>query len=211
MTYNRCMAKRDDDLEFSVNAAFDEARAVVDKVPLYLVNGSLGAGKTSVLEFLLQQSDYKGARVIEITEANHNQKCAAKGINHRRGFVQNMPVFRRSIQRQINHFHKSMAARHHHDDNRQHEPHHKHRHENPNRQEYFLPNLAHAGQYLAVNHRVVKAKGNLQHYQNRKQPQAARAEMSENQPAQRQCQQRRKPKNPKWVMRMPEMFHIDLV
>ena len=43
MTYNRCMAKRDDDLEFSVNAAFDEARAVVDKVPLYLVNGSLGA------------------------------------------------------------------------------------------------------------------------------------------------------------------------
>jgi hypothetical protein len=49
MTYNRCMAKRDDDLEFSVNAAFDEARAVVDKVPLYLVNGSLGAGKTSVV------------------------------------------------------------------------------------------------------------------------------------------------------------------
>ena len=27
MTYNRRMAKRDDDLEFSVNAAFDEARA----------------------------------------------------------------------------------------------------------------------------------------------------------------------------------------
>ena len=72
MTYNRCMAKRDDDLEFSVNAAFDEARAVVDKVPLYLVNGSLGAGKTSVLEFLLQQSDYKGARVIENEYANEN-------------------------------------------------------------------------------------------------------------------------------------------
>jgi putative cobalamin synthesis protein cobW len=66
------MAKRDDDLEFSVNAAFDEARAVVDKVPLYLVNGSLGAGKTSVLEFLLQQSDYKGARVIENEYANEN-------------------------------------------------------------------------------------------------------------------------------------------
>ena len=72
MTYNRCMAKRDDDLEFSVNAAFDEARTVVDKVPLYLVNGSLGAGKTSVLEFLLQQSDYKGARVIENEYANEN-------------------------------------------------------------------------------------------------------------------------------------------
>ena len=72
MTYNRCMAKRDDDLEFSVNAAFDEVRAVVDKVPLYLVNGSLGAGKTSVLEFLLQQSDYKGARVIENEYANEN-------------------------------------------------------------------------------------------------------------------------------------------
>ncbi|WLD46678.1 GTP-binding protein [Candidatus Nanosynbacter lyticus] len=66
------MAKRDDDLEFSVNAAFDEERAVVDKVPLYLVNGSLGAGKTSVLEFLLQQSDYKGARVIENEYANEN-------------------------------------------------------------------------------------------------------------------------------------------
>ena len=66
------MAKRDDDLEFSVNAAFDEARTIVDKVPLYLVNGSLGAGKTSVLEFLLQQSDYKGARVIENEYANEN-------------------------------------------------------------------------------------------------------------------------------------------
>ena len=72
MTYNRCMAKRDDDLEFSVNAAFDDERAVIDKVPLYLVNGSLGAGKTSVLEFLLQQSDYKGARVIENEYANEN-------------------------------------------------------------------------------------------------------------------------------------------
>ena len=66
------MAKRDDDLEFSVNAAFDEARTIVDKVPLYLVNGSLGAGKTSVLEFLLRQSDYKGARVIENEYANEN-------------------------------------------------------------------------------------------------------------------------------------------
>lgn len=72
MAYNRYMAKRDDDLEFSINAAFDEARTIVDKVPLYLVNGSLGAGKTSVLEFLLQQSDYKGARVIENEYANEN-------------------------------------------------------------------------------------------------------------------------------------------
>ena len=72
MAYNRYMAKRDDDLEFSINAAFDEARTIVDKVPLYLVNGSLGAGKTSVLEFLLRQSDYKGARVIENEYANEN-------------------------------------------------------------------------------------------------------------------------------------------
>ena len=72
MAYNRRMAKRDDDLEFSINAAFDEARTIVDKVPLYLVNGSLGAGKTRVLEFLLRQSDYKGARVIENEYANEN-------------------------------------------------------------------------------------------------------------------------------------------
>ena len=70
MTYNKHMAKRDDDLEFSLNAPFDDGRAVIDKVPLYLVNGSLGAGKTSVLEFLLQQSDYKGSRVIENEYAN---------------------------------------------------------------------------------------------------------------------------------------------
>ena len=72
MAYNRDMAKRDDDLEFSINAAFDEARTVVDKVPLYLVNGSLGAGKTSVLEFLLRQRDFTGARVIENEYANEN-------------------------------------------------------------------------------------------------------------------------------------------
>lgn len=66
------MVKRDDDLEFSINAPFDDGRAVIDKVPLYLVNGSLGAGKTSVLEFLLQQSDYKGSRVIENEYANEN-------------------------------------------------------------------------------------------------------------------------------------------
>ena len=149
--------------------------------------------------------------INEITEANHNQKRAAKSIDHRRGFVQNMAVFRRLIQRQINHFHKAMAARHHHDNNRQHEPHHKHRYENTDRQENFLPNLAHTGQHLAINHRVIKAKGHFQHHQNCEQPQAARAEMSENQPTQRQRQQRRKPKNPKWVMRMPEMFHNDLV
>ena len=72
MTYNKHMAKRDDDLEFSINAPFDDGRAVIDKVPLYLVNGSLGAGKTSVLEFLLQQSGYKGSRVIENEYANEN-------------------------------------------------------------------------------------------------------------------------------------------
>ena len=72
MAYNGDMAKRDDDLEFSINAAFDETRTIVDKVPLYLVNGSLGAGKTSVLEFLLQQRDFTGARVIENEYANEN-------------------------------------------------------------------------------------------------------------------------------------------
>lgn len=72
MAYNSYMAKRDDDLEFSINAAFDETRTIVDKVPLYLVNGSLGVGKTSVLEFLLQQRDFTGARVIENEYANEN-------------------------------------------------------------------------------------------------------------------------------------------
>ena len=41
------MAKRDDDLEFSINAPFDDGRAIIDKVPLYLVNGSLGATSKS--------------------------------------------------------------------------------------------------------------------------------------------------------------------
>ena len=72
MAYNRRMAIRVDDLEFSLNAAFDEARTIVDKVPLYLVNGSLGTGKTSVLEFLLRQRDFTGARVIENEYANEN-------------------------------------------------------------------------------------------------------------------------------------------
>lgn len=53
-------------------AAFDDDRSVVDKVPLYLVNGSLGAGKTSILEFLLRQNNFKGARVIENEYANEN-------------------------------------------------------------------------------------------------------------------------------------------
>ena len=53
-------------------AAFDDDRSVVDKIPLYLVNGSLGAGKTSVLEFLLRQDNFKGARVIENEYANEN-------------------------------------------------------------------------------------------------------------------------------------------
>ena len=72
IAYTIRMAKRDNDLEFSMNAAFDDEREVVDKVPLYLVNGSLGAGKTSVLEFLLQQDCYKGSRVIENEYANEN-------------------------------------------------------------------------------------------------------------------------------------------
>ena len=66
------MAKRDNDLEFSINAAFDDECAVNDTLPLYLVNGSLGAGKTSVLEFLLRLGEFAGARVIENEFANEN-------------------------------------------------------------------------------------------------------------------------------------------
>lgn len=43
----------DTEFEDFALAAFDDDRSVIDKIPLYLVNGSLGAGKTSVLEFLL--------------------------------------------------------------------------------------------------------------------------------------------------------------
>lgn len=66
------MAKRDGDLEFSMNAAFDENRTTVDKVPLYLINGSLGAGKTTVLEYMLAQPTFHNARVIENEYANEN-------------------------------------------------------------------------------------------------------------------------------------------
>lgn len=52
--------------------AFDDGCTKVDKVPLYLVNGSLGAGKTSMLEFLLKQSSFEGSRVIENEYANEN-------------------------------------------------------------------------------------------------------------------------------------------
>jgi len=68
----RFMAKRDNDLEFSINAAFDDERAANDTLPLYLVNGSLGAGKTSVLEFLLRLDEFAGSRVIENEFANEN-------------------------------------------------------------------------------------------------------------------------------------------
>ena len=66
------MAKRDSDFEFSMYAAFDEDRTTVDKVPLYLINGSLGAGKTTVLEYLLRQPEFHNARVIENEFANEN-------------------------------------------------------------------------------------------------------------------------------------------
>ena len=66
------MTAVDDEFDDFALAAFDDACSVVDKVPLYLVNGSLGAGKTSVLEFLLGQSDFKGSRVIENEYANEN-------------------------------------------------------------------------------------------------------------------------------------------
>ncbi len=36
-----------------------------DKIALYLVNGALGAGKTTLVDFLVQQSEFAGARVIE--------------------------------------------------------------------------------------------------------------------------------------------------
>lgn len=66
------MAKRDGDLEFSMNAAFDEDRSSASPVPLYLINGSLGAGKTTVLEYLLGQAEFRQSRVIENEFANEN-------------------------------------------------------------------------------------------------------------------------------------------
>ena len=66
------MAQRDNDLEFSLNAAFDEQCTQPGLVPLYLINGSLGAGKTSVLEYLLRQPEFAGSRVIENEYANEN-------------------------------------------------------------------------------------------------------------------------------------------
>ena len=36
-----------------------------DKIALYLVNGALGAGKTTLVDFLVQQPEFTGARVIE--------------------------------------------------------------------------------------------------------------------------------------------------
>ena len=70
--YTKLMAQRDNDLEFSLNAAFDEQRTQPGLVPLYLINGSLGAGKTSVLEYLLRQPEFAGSRVIENEYANEN-------------------------------------------------------------------------------------------------------------------------------------------
>lgn len=70
--YTKPMAQRDNDLEFSLNAAFDEQRTQPGLVPLYLINGSLGTGKTSVLEYLLRQPEFAGSRVIENEYANEN-------------------------------------------------------------------------------------------------------------------------------------------
>ena len=36
-----------------------------DKIALYLVNGALGAGKTTLVDFLVQQPEFAGARVVE--------------------------------------------------------------------------------------------------------------------------------------------------
>ena len=36
-----------------------------DKIALYLVNGALGAGKTTLVDFLVQQPEFAGAQVIE--------------------------------------------------------------------------------------------------------------------------------------------------
>ena len=36
-----------------------------DKIALYLVNGALGAGKTTLVDFLVQHPEFAGARVIE--------------------------------------------------------------------------------------------------------------------------------------------------
>ena len=45
-----------------------------DKIALYLVNGALGAGKTTLVDFLVQQPEFAGARVIE-------NECASESID----------------------------------------------------------------------------------------------------------------------------------
>ena len=35
------------------------------KIKLYLVNGALGAGKTTLVDYLVRQPEFAGARVIE--------------------------------------------------------------------------------------------------------------------------------------------------
>ena len=48
-----------------------------DKIALYLVNGALGAGKTTLVDFLVQQPEFTGARVIENEFASESiDSCA---------------------------------------------------------------------------------------------------------------------------------------
>ena len=58
-----------------------------DKIALYLVNGALGAGKTTLVDFLVQQPEFAGARVIEnefASESIDSCRLAQRVDEHRR-------------------------------------------------------------------------------------------------------------------------------
>ena len=57
-----------------------------DKIALYLVNGALGAGKTTLVDFLVQQPEFAGARVIE-------NEFASESINNGKTWAVCLPRF----------------------------------------------------------------------------------------------------------------------
>ena len=54
-----------------------------DKIALYLVNGALGAGKTTLVDFLVQQPEFTGARVIENEFARSEERRVGKECRSR--------------------------------------------------------------------------------------------------------------------------------
>ena len=54
-----------------------------DKITLYLVNGALGAGKTTLVDFLVQQPEFAGARVVENEFASESiDSCTPVSYTH---------------------------------------------------------------------------------------------------------------------------------